>query len=502
MSPYFLGAIVPIVVVAAVLTGVAARRRRWGLAAWCLALVGWAMSLALAGSPATRELGNRVLMIGWFAPAGFLHAVLEDLGMSRKGAWAAYAWAAALFVLGLHPDDLFLRDGGTTPGPWFGPMFVSSAIFSAIPCALLMQRAGITLAPSQPTERARYLLAAGVLSVLGGGTNIITTLLATTHPAGLYLMLAALALLSWVVQADRLPRFRRFVEASLGYTAAAAVISALFSAALLALVPPDGGWFLLFLLVLVSQPLLGWLRGVLAARFFPGHADVGQLHQSLAEAEARADHAQRLAEVGTLASAVAHEVRNPIGVIQACVAMLRRAGSPAPLLDEIDTQLDRSARFATELLSYARPEPMSLREVELHTLFEVAAGEVRAALGPIAVDVDGAGTVEADAGQVQRLFAILLENAVLVGATRLDVTVRGGDVRVTDDGPGVPAEIVDRLFTPFVSGRGRDGPRPGTGLGLAIARGIAERHHGALRYVGNHPGATFELRLPLRQRTA
>ena len=75
-------------------------------------------------------------------------------------------------------------------------------------------------------------------------------------------------------------------------------------------------------------------------------------------------------------------------------------------------------------------------------------------------------------------------------------------VRVEDNGPGVPAEIEGMLFQPFVTGRGRDGPRPGTGLGLAIARGIVERHGGAIRAGTSAElgGARFEVVLPKVQR--
>ena len=517
MNRYFLASVFPILAVAVGLAAVATRRARPGLAVWCLALAAWATSLLLAAWPPTRTLGNRVLMVGYLVPAAFLHTVLEDLGWRRTLAWAGYGFAVVMLLLGMSPAGWFLREGGTQPGPWFVPMFVLSGVFSALPCALLMGPAGLTFDPAAravATDRARYLLAAGVLGVVGGGLNILTTLVGTTHPAGLYVELAGLALLTWVVQVERLPRFARFVEASLGYTATAALLSAVFYAGVLALVPPDGGWFLLFLLVLVSQPILGGLRGGLARRFFPGHAEVGALHQSLAEAEAHADHARRLAEIGTLASAVAHEVRNPVGVIQACLSGLRRQEADPALLAEIQTQVDRTARFATELLSFARPESGVFREVELAALVEVTANEVRLALGlPLVLERSGDATVEADAAQLQRLFAILLENSALVGAGRVAVTIatHGDSATVTlaDDGPGVPPEIEARLFEPFVSGRGREGPRPGTGLGLAIARGIAARHRGELRYAGpGYPvpepapavrGARFTLELPLRR---
>src|SRR5439155_14498899 len=113
--------------------------------------------------------------------------------------------------------------------------------------------------------------------------------------------------------------------------------------------------------------------------------------------------------------------------------------------------------------------------------------------------------VEADQAQLSQLLVILLENALLAldaaptRKLRIDGTVRDGSVQLSieDSGPGVPPELLPRLFQPFVTGRKREGPRPGTGLGLAIARTICERHGGAIT-AGRSPlgGARFEVALP------
>ncbi|HZI11814.1 MAG TPA: ATP-binding protein, partial [Myxococcus sp.] len=70
-----------------------------------------------------------------------------------------------------------------------------------------------------------------------------------------------------------------------------------------------------------------------------------------------------------------------------------------------------------------------------------------------------------------------------------------------DSGPGIPSELLPRLFQPFVTGRKREGPRPGTGLGLAIARGIIERHGGSIGAGRSEAlgGALFEVEMPLVQ---
>ena len=509
MPPLFRASLVPIVVLAALLAGLALRGRRPGLAAWCGATVVWALSLLLAGEPATRGWGERTLMVGFFVPAAYHHAVVEDRGWARGPLVLPYVGAGVLTVLGALPAGLFLREGGSEPGPWFVPMFTLAAVASVWPLARVARARAA--APAGDRDRLTYLLAAGFLATFGGGLNVLATLGDHRTSSGLAIVLLSLALTAWVVQAAQLPAFGRFVEASLRYSVAAAVLTSLYLALVLAAIPGTTATLsgeaalLLFLLVLAGQPVLFAARGGLAGWLVPGGGDVGGLTAALAESEARSEHATRLAAIGSLASAVAHEIRNPLGVIAACAAVLDRSGADPGTVEEIRGQVDRAARFADDLLAYGRPAPMALRDVDLAAAATFAVDELRMGLGvdPFpAVRVRGEGHVEGDWVQLGRVVGILVENAVLAGVGRVDVTVDGPIVTVDDDGPGVPDALRARLFEPFVTGRGRDAVRPGTGLGLAIARSTAERHRGSLTCAtGTGPlgGARFVLSLPHHQ---
>jgi len=121
----------------------------------------------------------------------------------------------------------------------------------------------------------------------------------------------------------------------------------------------------------------------------------------------------------------------------------------------------------------------------------------------IAIEVAAALHVAADRAALIDVLVNLIGNAVIAvaarGTVRVTATAETGwaVLAVSDDGPGVPAELAGRLFQPFVTGRGRDHAHPGTGLGLAVARGIVERHRGSLHHepvVGG--GARFVVRLP------
>lgn len=513
MSPLFVPSLVPIVLLPTLLAGSALRLGQRGLAAWCLATAAWALSLLLVVRPETRALGERLLMVGFFVPAAFRHAIGEELGWPRRPLLLYYGSAGLITALGLLRPHLFLGDGGTTAGPAFPFMFAMAALLSWAP--VLGLAAALRRAPEGGAERLRYLSLAGLMGTGGGGVNVLSMLRDRPSPAGLYIALASVLLMALVVQGARLPSFGRFVERSLRYSLLAALLSAAWVGLVWVILQLGTGlsysWgagFLLFLGVLAGQPVVAWARGRLAGALFPGHGDLPGMAEALAHSEARAEHNSRLAELGTLASAVAHEVRNPLGVIAAATTVLSRQGADPGAIEEIRAQVDRAARFADELLEYGRPAPLTLRAVDLAAAAALAADEVRRALpmdAPPHVEVLGeVGTVKADLGQIVRLFGVLVENAAQAapgGRVRVSARAEGEVVivAVEDSGPGVPEALEGRLFQPFVSGRGRQGPRPGTGLGLAIARGVAERHHGALVYAGRSGdlgGACFELRLP------
>jgi len=524
-------ALLPLIALALALA-VAVRLRspgRWGLLLYCLGLAAWATSLWLTVRPDTRPVGERLLMAGFLVPAGLVHAVLEDLdasdlllpslripGLRQLAIALAWTIALAFAAVGIWRPELFLSDAGRTPGPWFGLMFGAGAVLSSWPLLRLLY--ALRQAPSGARERLSYLLLAGILGTVGGGINVLQMLTGHPSPVGLYFALASLVLLAWVVQASRLPTFGRFVQHSLRYSVAAALLSTAFLFAVLVFLRPgdadlDASWdsfsgaLLVFLVVLASQPLLGWLRGGLAGRFFPGQGDLDGMARALAESEARADHQGRLAELGTLAGAVAHEVRNPLGVIAAATRVLELQGAPPEPLAEIRDQVARASHFADELLEYGRPAPLNRRPIELHAAAELAASEVRRALDlDTRLDVEGPpASLDADLAMLIRAVGILVENAALAAGPTGTVRLRLAEAHQTvclmveDDGPGVPEAIADSLFQPFVSSRGRESGRAGTGLGLAIARGIAERHGGQLTYAGPSAdlgGARFELTLP------
>jgi signal transduction histidine kinase len=262
------------------------------------------------------------------------------------------------------------------------------------------------------------------------------------------------------------------------------------------------------------------LESFLGKRFFRGHAGARELARALAAQELRADQAGRLAELGQFVSAVAHEVRNPLGVLSANLKLLERGGADPELAQAMREQIARASHFVDELLTYGRPRPLELRKLEADALLDLALSTARQGLsadGSLAAALDAVQIervraplleLEADQAQLVQLLVVLLENALLAvielspARLRLSVLPDGDRVRlrVEDGGVGIAPEVLPRLFQPFVTGRKREGPRRGTGLGLAIARGIAERHGGSIRADRSDlGGALFEVELPVAQ---
>jgi PAS domain S-box-containing protein len=224
------------------------------------------------------------------------------------------------------------------------------------------------------------------------------------------------------------------------------------------------------------------------------------------EAEDRLARQAALARLGEMAAVVAHEVRNPLagikGVLQVLMGRRPAADPDAAVMRDVVARIDALGDLINDLMLFARPRPPQASAVPLRPLLMEAASQLRRdPAGPaVEVTIDGSdATLTADADLLRAAVLNLFLNAAqaMGGAGQIAVTIRRRDdwctIEVRDSGPGIPAEIRDRVFEPFFTTKARGG-----GLGLPIARRTAELHHGSLTLdCPETGGCIFMLTLPV-----
>ena len=226
----------------------------------------------------------------------------------------------------------------------------------------------------------------------------------------------------------------------------------------------------------------------------------------LADERRRASTAERLAAIGRLTAGLSHEIRNPIAAMRLKAENALASSDEErrrTALESILQQVGRLDALLRDLLTMTQRREPKTTQIDVATFLEQTAEthrEVAASKG-VNLVVQPAPRANRplrfDGEQMHRALDNLILNAIQntpAGGT-IEVAADHRDdhlcLRVRDDGPGVPENIRERLFEPFVTGR-----EEGTGLGLAVVREIARAHGGEARLVPTSQGAVFEIEVP------
>jgi two-component system, LuxR family, sensor kinase FixL len=247
----------------------------------------------------------------------------------------------------------------------------------------------------------------------------------------------------------------------------------------------------------------------------PDAVDKGAAGAPPAALHGRLLHVSRMATIGEMAAGVAHELNQPLTAIanyaQACSRLLGRPDTDLvelrQALAEITTQAARAADIIRRLRALARRQQSARAPASVNALvremIDLVESDVRLHRVQLSLELtENLPAVLVDAGQIQHVVLNFVRNSLEAlathpGAGRIQIRTsltKGGEVEllVTDNGPGVTAQAVERLFDPFFSTK-----ESGTGMGLAISNTIARLHGGSVGHRPNEPsGACFYIRLP------
>jgi len=229
---------------------------------------------------------------------------------------------------------------------------------------------------------------------------------------------------------------------------------------------------------------------------------LAETNRRLEQAQAEARRSERLAALGQLSAGLAHEIRNPLGVIKGSAEMLtQKLGESNPLATElagyISTETNRLSALVTRFLDFARPLHADLTPQDITAVLDRALNDVAQLWkgAPVRVEKEyeaGLPLVPLDESLCEQALLNIVQNAYDAmsasgGALRVQVrkswasgrdggATGGVEVCIEDTGPGIPPELREQIFNPFVTTK-----KTGVGLGLSIVSKIIDGHHGSIR---------------------
>jgi signal transduction histidine kinase len=215
---------------------------------------------------------------------------------------------------------------------------------------------------------------------------------------------------------------------------------------------------------------------------------------------------EKLSAVGQVIGMVMHDLRSPIKNIKLITQMMRDEGDNNEMIDMIDQSAEQASEIFDDFLDFIKEIPVEKKPVSLNKIIEETTGQINAshkkAHIAVVVNICDNMVVPGDESKLRRALTNLINNAtdilhdkgienpvITISCEIIDSKLQ---LTVSDNGPGIPQEIMTTLFEPFITKNKSNG----TGLGLAIVKQYINAHGGEIS-VSNNGGAVFKIVLPL-----
>ncbi|MBM4135534.1 MAG: PAS domain-containing protein [Nitrospira sp.] len=214
----------------------------------------------------------------------------------------------------------------------------------------------------------------------------------------------------------------------------------------------------------------------------------------------------RLLSLGEISAGIAHELRNPMGVIVGYTKLLSKKADDSlkPAIEAISKEVSVMDRIISDFLSFAKPAELTISDIDLKMIIENCISSVTAQRADINLHltIEGLPVMKGDEVLLRQAFTNLIQNAVeampnggtlTIGTSRFkDSTGDFLELSISDTGHGISGDIKDKIFLPFFTTKEK-----GTGLGLAIVHKIIVSHGGSIFVDSSDEGTTFRLRFPI-----
>lgn len=258
-------------------------------------------------------------------------------------------------------------------------------------------------------------------------------------------------------------------------------------------------WFSQLMLVFALLLLMAFLFFILRSIVTRGYRIMDKRAMELRLLEDQLHHSERLAALGRMVAGVAHEIRNPLGIVRSTAELLGRRveDKQKKLAQVIVEESSRLNWVVSEFLDFARPQKADMQAAPLGDVVNRLLGFMEPALKSenVSLVIDQAGlncVVMQDTEQIYRVFLNIITNAVQamegLNDKRIGITIKREycdgrswvNIIFEDSGPGFPDDYIKRMFEPFYTTK-----KNGTGLGLSIVKAIVEAHGGRIK-IGNN----------------